>query len=1251
MSIITTIENAIIQLGPGEFQKFCDTFLSRQDQHGSLLGLGMKSGTLKTTIGNPDTYFRKENGKYVFVAYTCQQNGIYEKLKDDIEKCLDPEKTKLPIDAIEEIICCHTSSNLLAGDDQKLHTLCEEKNIKLILIGVDELAQQVYNHYPKLAKDFLNIPLDTNQIMTIDDFIDLYDSNEMAAPLNTIFLERKEELSRVIQALENCKVVIVHGAAGTGKTRLVLEACKQFSEKQGFILLCVKNNNQPLYEDLVAKTEKKSNYVFFVDDANELAGIPQILQYVSNSDVDLSVKVIMTVRDYVKENVIRTVSQVTKPDLIQLDSFSDDDITKFLDLNLGIKNSLYVEQIIRIAEGNPRIAYMAGRIAKEKQTLSSIHDASEVYDQYYAGVVEPRMGNDRKLCLTSGILALLNAVFLNRLNGLSDLLRSGNISEDTFKECIYTLSKMEVVEIHKDMVASISDQCLSNYMLYYTFFKQREIPFSDVLYVGYKQFKEGVVRSINTLFHIFSTESLCNYISNEVKKVWDKYESEGERCFEDFVVTFHMFRPEDAFLIAEEKIKSINSCVVENKHIDFDKHVMNNDEKILGLLSGYGNSLYLKTAIELLLEYVAKSEENTIVGFQFIKNVYGIDQDSCLYGFYSEQTVCNTLLNYSGENLYVLRFMLAVIKEYLKFEFRPAEMGRGNTFRLYHLELSNDENVIKYRKLCWEIATKLAQILELKTDFESFLKQYAISIRGANDKDVVLEDKRYIETIMQQSSLGNLKRALITRDLYYGWTKLHVEYEKEDSVFSSKEWELFTALDDDFIYSDLEYDEYEKQHLSNLKKIANTITGEELRKLVYSAVELIKEFKFEKDRDKQYKITHSIEIIANSFNGDAEKNLALFEAALEKADELAINPGVVLKDLFCILTPNEIYVRINERQSAARNKWNFSFFESIPSEEVNKDIYDKLIVFLKDDSDREIKSSAYRSLRFLDKFMRIDEKIYIHASRIILEKTRYSTFIVEMYFALLFHEACYYPEKVVDLYSSDIPLLQDIYFFMLRRGTLEDLHGVFLQAFISVDETWIRKYADYIVSSINEGHDHDSYRYKTLWKTDDYIKYFDCIYETIASSKEYISEWRLSDEFRNILAWDSSDTELREKQEQWILHIVDEHAKDEKIVTLFHALSDANEELRKRALLELLKKNDDYELFERIPLDPSHWGGNVDEIIPQLTRRVEYLESLLRELNGVRYLKHAKRIRDRIDFWKERIKEEEIQMIYHRLYQ
>lgn len=77
MSKLTAIENAIIQLGHGEFQKFCDTFLSQKQQYGNITGLGMKSGSLKTTIGNSDTYFRKENGKYVCVAYTASRVWLF----------------------------------------------------------------------------------------------------------------------------------------------------------------------------------------------------------------------------------------------------------------------------------------------------------------------------------------------------------------------------------------------------------------------------------------------------------------------------------------------------------------------------------------------------------------------------------------------------------------------------------------------------------------------------------------------------------------------------------------------------------------------------------------------------------------------------------------------------------------------------------------------------------------------------------------------------------------------------------------------------------------------------------------------------------------------------------------------------------------------------------------------------------------------------------------------------------------------
>lgn len=137
-------------------------------------------------------------------------------------------------------VVCHTSSNLSAGDDQKLHKMCSEKGISLTIYGVDEIAQQIYRNYPVITRDFLGIPIDTNQIMSATDFVDLYDSSETAAPLSTVFQNRSVELKALIEGIRCNKVVIVHGPAGVGKTRLVLEATRTIAKEDGYKLLCVK---------------------------------------------------------------------------------------------------------------------------------------------------------------------------------------------------------------------------------------------------------------------------------------------------------------------------------------------------------------------------------------------------------------------------------------------------------------------------------------------------------------------------------------------------------------------------------------------------------------------------------------------------------------------------------------------------------------------------------------------------------------------------------------------------------------------------------------------------------------------------------------------------------------------------------------------------------------------------------------------------------------------------------------------------
>ena len=1253
MSKVTDIENAIIQLGAGEFQEFCDTFLSKKEKYGAIHGLGMKSGTLKTTIGNPDTYFRNENGKYVYVAYTTQQEGIFKKIKEDIEKCFDTTKTKLSIKEIEEIVCCHTSSNLLAGEDAELHKLCEDRGVKLTIFGVDEIAQQIYSKYPTLAKDFFSISVDTNQIMPVDEFIKRYDSNEMAAPLKTVFLGRDEELDSIYNSLSENKVTVIHGKAGVGKTRIVVEAIKKFASCEGFELLCVKNNNLPLYEDLISRTGKPAKYLFFIDDANELAGLSQVIQYTAKSSNGYEVKVIITVRDYAKEGVLRTIRTYTRPHLIQINPFLDENIKMFLDVNLGIKNDIYIDQIIRIAEGNPRIAYMAGKLAKDTQSFSAITDATQVYEQYYENIVSVKISEEKKLCLTTGILSLLNAIVLNGIDKIDSLLELVGISKDEFKDNIYKLAKMEVVEIHLDQVAAISDQCLANYMLYYVFFERKILPFSEVLKVGFIHFKEGVIRALNTLLNIFEKKTLREYLGEEINKVWKQFEEEKSPYFSDFAVVFHVFKPEEAFIIANDKIDNISQEEFSNCKIDFNKDLFKSDDNTLEFFTGYQCSEYLRTVVELLIEYGGKSEEKAIMAYRFLTNTYNITRDSSRFNFQSEKIICETMSQYEGSNTYSLKFILASVKYYLGFIFRSAEVGRGDTFCRYRIELDNSESVKAYRGNCWQIVLKFIELKELQEDIIVFMIHYAVAIRGAHDNSIVSDDKLYVDQVMQELVVSSFKKAIILHDLYYGWKRHKVEHEVEKIIFESPEWKIYSILAKDFFYSDLSYEEYEQKREKDLKDFALALQIFEIDYFVGIAVDVITGLSSISKNSQCYDIIYSIEQIIVFLHEDYDKIKEMFFAIIKYGNQIDVYPGVMIETLLEHNSAEQVYEMLISIPFKNINKWLFYFFEKLPETMVNEKNYNLLLEYLSDKSDNKITSSKSRNMRFLDKYLKIDKDAYVTCSRIIYMKKEYNKFIVEMYFSLLFYEQCYSPEELLLLFDTDKNLLKDVYFFMLENHDMIDLAGSFLAAFLALGEEWVESYTEFVAETICDNRAHDEYRFRTLWNLDDYSIYFDAIFKKLTECKDYLSEWKLSDAFRVMMSnnTDGLQNELANRQEQWILHTVEEYAQSEKVIVLFSAICEVNTELRRKAFNIFLQNNSDYEMFNRLTLDASHWGGYEDEIIPQMQERIRFLEVLLSDLKGTKYIRHAKRVRDQIELWKARIETEELNSICRRLYQ
>ena len=1242
MATITDVKRRIQELSPAPFQEFCDTLLHKIG-YGKVHGYGMKAGTGQTTRGNPDTYFRKDNGKYVLVAYTTQQDRVFDKLKEDIEKCLDTTKTGLNNDDIEEIICCHTSSNLKAGDDKTLHQICKTKGIKLTILGIDEIANQVHNRYRSLVKDYLGLNIDTNQILSVGDFVAQYDANKMSAPLSIPFLYRETEKAEIVSALKTDTVVLVFGKAGVGKTRLVLETIEAFAQNEGYNLLCVKNNNLSIYDDLVCATEHEAKYLFFIDDANELADLRQILNYTTKRYLGFEVKVIVTVRDYAKARVISEIIEFCTPYTIGILPFSDKEIEGFIGANFQISNELYIQQIIRIAEGNPRIAYMAGRLAIEKENLSAIENVSELLDAYYEKFLAETIGADTELCVTVGILSVISAIVFSKVHIVQDILFKYGINIDRFETKIRQLASMEVVEIRMNQVATISDQCFANYMLYYVFFKTRIIPFSEILEIGYKYFRNGVLKGISTVLSIFHSEETKAYCQDEINKVWLSLEKSQDSCYEEFAKDFHIFRPETAFQIAIKKVNRIPNSEMDVFNIDFGRNAHFSEDDILGFLAGYQLSDYIGYVLEILLNYCSKQTETLISGYKWLENNYGIDPTSIRYGFYTQSLISEFLYKEILNGNSIAMSIGCQWSDYiLGFEFHPTEMGRERNFIYYTLEMHYSEPLNKLRQICWGSLCKIANWNEWHHIILKVLDHYVWSLRRKPDAQIVKGDFACISTLLQIMNSNRISYLKVIDGLLYGAEQLSIEPNKEwYEKLTGDDWYLYKILVNDYATSNLDYEEYEEQRESKLIDFSTKLLDSKIDNWVKSLELILSQQEAGTD---SYSINEGIEIIVQQF--DIDRMHLFMKAFIRFGSNISINPSIVLVPLESKIGSESLFQILDETDFPQKNPWLFSFFDSLGVEQANYTMLNRLLSFFRSDSDKSVLSSTYRNLRLLDKFLNIEPNIYLICCSIIFDKREYSRFIVKIYFYKLFAGSTYSPKDLLVLFNSDLLFLQHIYFYMLKYEEGTDYDGVFLREFINFDDGLLKKYAEVFWEKMKN---HDNYEYNriySLWYSQNYISIFD---ELLHSIPNGLSTLVISKAFRYILAQRGHDILLRKRQLEWLIHTVVDNARGERIELVFAIISELDEYVRREAIKTFLTVNPDFDTFCRLPLVPNNWVS-FGSLIPSYQKQVDFLESLVPFMSGLRYLSHRETITKKIEAINKWIENEKLDEICRHLY-
>lgn len=478
MATVIEIENALKNLTEeGKFQRICDAILVKKGytQH---TALGSQIGTYKTTSGTPDSYFKTSEGKYIFVEYTTKQDGLVAKIIDDIKKCLDVEKTKIPLSDISEIIYfyCSDSTKISPENDLIINKLCKDVNIKLTLNGINQIADDLKFKYPTIAKDFLNLNIDTNQILTYDDFIKNNDTNKYSTPLNLSLISRENEVAELTQALNTYSISIITGAPGVGKTRIALECANNYAQKNDYTLYCIKNNCSPIDDDLVSYLEKPGKYLLFLDDANTWNDqLLKFYKYLENQNYEL--KFLITARDYTYTTIENISKSYGNFFYKKINCFSKDDLSIFLKSIFNIINEDYVNKIYEISKGNPRLAYMAGNIAIEKNGYNKLYDSTKIYEQYYAKFnIEISFLEDKNLYHSLGLLAFMKAIRLDKLDEYDSILTYFALTKEKFLNSIEIMEKLEIINIDHDVIR-FSDESFSNYILYCYYLKKKHLAF------------------------------------------------------------------------------------------------------------------------------------------------------------------------------------------------------------------------------------------------------------------------------------------------------------------------------------------------------------------------------------------------------------------------------------------------------------------------------------------------------------------------------------------------------------------------------------------------------------------------------------------------------------------------------------------------------------------------------------------------------------------------------------------------------
>jgi len=1049
------IEQQLLGIDSAAFQNLCDIYLAfREQEIASINRTGSQFGKQKTIKGTPDTFFRLADGSLRYVEYTTKTDRLVEKIKEDIDKCLDPAKTGVQVTDVHKIIICF-NSRLDVSEEIAITKHAVLKNIQIELIGLDWLALEIYSKYLILAKDILGIPLDTGQLLPLKNFVDEYNNKagKLSTPLDNIFLNRKTELNDIANILSTSDLIIISGFPGVGKTKIALEAINNFlSINNDFSAYAVSKKDQDISEDLKIHLQQEKNYVLLVDDANrQLLNFKQILGVFKEKRKG-NIKLVITVRDYALNDVINECFEF-EPHKIVLKKFTDEEIVELISSDsFEIRNPKYQKRIVEVADGNARLAVMAARLARQRQEYFLLGDVSDLYDSYFQTFIKDfNIFEEKNLIKTLGIVSFFYTIDRSKKEFVESILNSFGMDYHDFNEAIDELEKRELIEVQYNH-ARVSEQVMATYFFYKVFIKDEILPFKTLLFTFFpvwkKRFSDTIIPSNNSFGYI----NVLNKINHTLDEYLNSIYTEEPKVLEFFSL-FWFYKREETLAYFHQKTKQFPEPEDPNYDVKYETNDFVWDrDKTLDFLSDYFNqySESFIPAVELAFEYCRKKPDSLPELIRRIREKLLFDDDDHRFDFQRQVELFNLLISKFTlkQSPYVEAF-LALSGTFLSHQYQITKGGRKHIVTFYQYPLPFYDVTRDFRKTIWTTLFK---------NFETYPKEVfsIISHFRPGIKEAIPEILKFDLSLLLPFIENNLNPNLFEHihfvHEFVAWMDredlVDRSYQKIKSKFHSTEYDYFKRLDwnrfrgkQDYDFE--KYEDFEKLKEQDIRNFFIFKSQEEfdlLHQSIRNTLSL--------DGNNGWGINRSLDIILEeNFIQNNEIGFQLLESIF---NNYPVCLNQLYKSLKTIASKSEedskrLWELINSWKHNQKINWQLTFFNCLPEEFVNVFYRDELISTVS-----AINQNCMLNFEKYEKFLTIDNDIILKILRIAVEKIEIENLRIEFWY--------HFFEKYSKPLSNNISLLTKAYVQQERINNHFDFHREGLKTLIQINSQFLFDY-------------------------------------------------------------------------------------------------------------------------------------------------------------------------------------------------